>query len=106
MAINLAMDEEVLIGKAEEAVESWNRAVGEENNAIKNIFMITNEAEGEETEGEVKEVPIPNGYIASEISTEDDVAEGLVIYEIPEGAEVNWLEDEEDETNKSTIKLE
>ena len=105
VAINLAMDEEVLIGKAEEAVESWNRAVAEENNAIKNIFMITNEVEGEETEGEVKEVPIPNGYIASEISTEDDVAEGLVIYEIPEGAEVNWLEDEEDGTNKSTITI-
>ncbi len=29
VAINLAIDEEGLIGKAEEAVESWNRAVGE-----------------------------------------------------------------------------
>ena len=30
VAINLAIDEEGLIGKAEEAVESWNSAVGKE----------------------------------------------------------------------------
>ncbi len=54
IAINLAMDEEGLIGKAEEAVESWNRAVGEESNAIKNIFMIANEIEGGGTGGEAE----------------------------------------------------
>ena len=107
VAINLAMDEEGLIGKAEEAVESWNRAVGEESNAIKNIFMIANEIEGGVTGGEVEEVPIPNGYRASEISTEDSVAEGLVIYEIPEGAEVNWTDNEDSNgKNQSTITIE
>ena len=50
-------------------------------------------------------MPIPNGYTASQISTEDSEAEGLVIYEIPEGATVNWQEDETDGTNESTITI-
>ncbi len=110
VAINLAIDEEGLIGKAEEAVESWNRAVGEESNAIKNILMKANEIEGGVTGGGddityVGDVPVPNGYTASQISNEDSEAEGLVIYEIPEGATVNWKEDEADGTNQSTITI-
>ena len=106
VAINLAIDEEGLIGKAEEAVESWNSAVGEESNVIKNILMKANEIEGGVTGGEVEEVPIPNGYRASEISTEDSVAEGLVIYEIREGAEVNWTDNEDSNgKNQSTITI-
>ena len=106
VAINLAIDEEGLIGKAEEAVESWNSAVGEESNVIKNILMKANEIEGGVTGGEAEAVPIPNGYIASEISTEDSVAEGLVIYEIPEGAEVNWTDNEDSNgKNQSTITI-
>ena len=50
-------------------------------------------------------MPVPNGYKASQISTEDSEAEGLVIYEIPEGATVNWKEDEADGTNQSTITI-
>ena len=50
-------------------------------------------------------MPIPNDYTASQISTEDSEADGLVIYEIPEGATVNWKEDEADGTNQSTITL-
>ena len=50
-------------------------------------------------------MPIPNGYTASQISTEDSESEGLVIYEIPEGATVNWQEDETDGTNESTITI-
>ena len=112
VAINLAMDEEGLIGKAEEAVESWNRAVGEESNAIKNIFMVANEIEGGGTGGGgddityVGDVPVPNGYTASQISNEDSEAEGLVIYEIPEGAEVNWTDNEDSSgKNQSTITI-
>ena len=112
VAINLAMDEEGLIGKAEEAVESWNRAVGEESNAIKNIFMIANEIEGGVTGGGgddityVGDVPVPNGYTASQISNEDSEAEGLVIYEIPEGAKVNWTNNEDSNgKNQSTITI-
>ena len=40
------------------------------------------------------------GYTKSQITTEDYVAEGLVIYEIPEGATVNWT-DNEDENGKN-----
>ena len=53
----------------------------------------------------VGDVPIPRGYTASQISSEDSEAEGLVIYEIPEGATVNWQEDETDGTNESTITI-
>lgn len=51
----------------------------------------------------VGDVPIPRGYTASQISSEDSEEEGLVIYEIPEEATVNWQEDETDGTNESTI---
>ena len=111
VAINLAIDEEGLIGKAEEAVESWNRAVGEESNAIKNILMKANEIEGGVTGGGddityVGDVPVPNGYTASQISNEDSEAEGLVIYEIPSGAKVNWTDNEDSNgKNQSTITL-
>ena len=55
--------------------------------------------------GSNTDVPIPSGYTASQISTEDSESEGLVIYEIPEGATVNWQEDEADGTNESTITI-
>ena len=113
VAINLAMDEEGLIGKAEEAVESWDRAVGEESNAIKNIFMVANEIAGGVTGGDgddityVGDVPVPNGYTASQISNEDSEAEGLVIYEIPKEAKVNWTNNEDSNgKNQSTITIE
>ena len=113
VAINLAMDEEGLIGKAEEAVESWNRAVGEESNVIKNILMKANEIEGGGTGGGgddityVGDVPVPNGYTASQISNEDSEAEGLVIYEIPKEAKVNWTNNEDSNgKNQSTITIE
>ena len=50
-------------------------------------------------------IPVPDGYVISQITTEDEEAEGLVIYEIPEGATVNWQEDEADGTNESTITI-
>ena len=112
VAINLAMDEEGLIGKAEEAVESWNRAAGEESNAIENILMMANEIAGGGTGGDgddityVGEVPIPNGYTPSQISTEDSESEGLVIYEIPKGAKVNWTDNKDSNgKNQSTITI-
>ena len=45
--------------------------------------------------GSNTDVPIPSGYTASQISTEDSESEGLVIYEIPEGATVNWTDNED-----------
>ena len=56
--------------------------------------------------GSNTDVPIPSGYTASQISTEDSEEEGLVIYEIPEGATVNWTDNEDgDGKNQSTITL-
>ena len=113
VAINLAIDEEGLIGKAEESVESWNSAVGEESNVIKNILMKANEIEGGVTGGGgddityVGDVPVPKGYTASQISNEDSEAEGLVIYEIPKEAKVNWTDNKDSNgKNQSTITIE
>ena len=51
-------------------------------------------------------VSIPSEYTASQISTEDSEAEGLVIYEIQEGATVNWTDNEDSNgKNQSTIIL-
>ena len=56
--------------------------------------------------GSYADAPIPSGYTASQISTEDSEEEGLVIYEIPEGATVNWTDNEDgDGKNQSTITL-
>ena len=49
-------------------------------------------------------MPVPNGYTASQISKEDSEEEGLVIYEIPNGATVNWTDNEDSNgKNQSTI---
>ena len=51
-------------------------------------------------------VNIPEGYVASQVPGENTVEEGLVIYEIPEGATVNWTDNEDgDGKNQSTITL-
>ena len=51
-------------------------------------------------------VIIPNDYTASKISTEDSKLEGLVIYEIPEGATVNWTDNKDTNgKNQSTITI-
>lgn len=56
--------------------------------------------------GDNTDVPIPSGYTASQISTEDSEAEGLVIYGIPEGATVNWTDNEDSNgKNQSTITI-
>ncbi len=54
----------------------------------------------------VGDVPVPNGYTASQISKEDSEEEGLVIYEIPNGATVNWTDNEDSNgKNQSTITI-
>ena len=103
-AINMAINSEGLFGKANEAVEEWNSAVGEEESQLENLIEKANSIGGTGITY-VGEVPIPSGYVASKISTEDEKTEGLVIYEIPEGATVNWQEDEADGTNESTITI-
>ena len=56
--------------------------------------------------GSYADAPIPSEYTVSQISTEDSEEEGLVIYEIQEGATVNWTDNEDgDGKNQSTITL-
>ena len=101
-AINMAINSEGLFGKANEAVEEWNSAVAEEESQLESLIEKANSIGG--TGGNTN-VPIPEGYTKSQITTEDSVEEGLVIYEIPEGATVSWQEDEADGTNESTITI-
>ena len=105
VAISLATGEDSIFSKANEAASKWNTAVGEESNTIKNILAIADQVTGGGDDDDEANPPTPAGYEVSEISSEDSVSEGLVIYEIPEGATVNWKEDEADGTNESTITI-
>ena len=98
VTLNIVLDQNGIINKAQQATENYD-------NAQKAEQELLGEIEGY-IEYTGKTAPIPEGYTKSQITTEDDVAEGLVIYEIPEGATVNWT-DEEDENgkNQSTITI-
>ena len=103
VAISLATGQNSIFSKANNAATKWNTAVGKESNTIKNILAIADQVTGGGDDDDEVNPPTPAGYEVSEISSEDSVSEGLVIYEIPEGATVNWKEDEADGTNESTI---
>ena len=98
VTLNIVLDNDGIINKTKEGAKEYENAQKEEQELL-------GEIEGY-IEYAGKTAKIPEGYTKSQITTEDDVAEGLVIYEIPEGATVNWT-DEEDENgnNQSTITI-
>ena len=98
VTLNIVLDNDGIINKTKEGAKEYENAQKEEQELL-------GEIEGY-IEYAGKTAQIPEGYTKSQITTEDDVAEGLVIYEIPEGATVNWT-DEEDENgnNQSTITI-
>ena len=102
-----------LIGTAEKTVNKYNKAAEEEGNSgvieidgkkYNSIEDYMKEKEGEKEEklpdikaGEratansnYKGATIPKGFTVSGISTEQDVDNGLVIYDIPEGTTPDW----------------
>ena len=98
VAINMAIDSDGLFGKANEAAEKWNTAIGEEQSHIQSLLdkLTSTLPEGWDSTkvdatvtetslitGTNKErvVPIPKGFVASQIEGEDTIAGGLVIYE-------------------------
>ena len=98
VTLNIVLDQDGIIGKAKQAAEEYD-------NAQKAEQELLGEIEGY-IEYAGKTAPIPEGYAKSQITTEDDVAEGLVIYEIPEGATVNWTDNEDENgKNQSTITI-
>ena len=82
VTLNIVLDQNGIINKAQQATEDYDTAQREEQELL-GVVEDYIEYAG-------KTAPIPEGYTASQITTEDDVAEGLVIYEIPEGATVDW----------------
>ena len=98
ITINIVLNNDGIINKTKQGAEEYENAQKEEQELLEGIEGYIEYAG--------KNAPIPEGYTKSQITTEDDVAEGLVIYEIPEGATVNWT-DEEDENgnNQSTITI-
>ena len=98
VTLNIVLDQNGIINKAKQATEDYD-------NAQKAEQELLGEIEGY-IEYAGKTAPIPEEYTKSQITTEDDVAEGLVIYEIPEGATVNWTDNEDDNgKNQSTITI-
>ena len=102
-----------LIGTAEKTVNKYNKVAEEEGNSgvieidgkkYNSIEDYMKEKEGEKEEklpdikaGEratansnYKGATIPKGFTVSGISTEQDVDNGLVIYDIPEGTTPDW----------------
>ena len=98
VTLNIVLDQNGIINKAQQATEDYNTAQKEEQELL-GVVEDYIEYAGETA-------PIPEGYTKSQITTEDDVAEGLVIYEIPEGATVNWTDNEDENgKNQSTITI-
>ena len=106
VTLNIVLDQDGIINKAQQAVGDYDNAQREEQELLNQVANYINNPGGGSGGGENTNVPIPNGYTASQISTEDSEAEGLVIYEIPEGATVNWTDNEDSNgKNQSTITL-
>ena len=96
VTLNIVLDQNGIINKAQQATEDYDTAQREEQELL-GVVEDYIEYAG-------KTAPIPEGYTKSQITTEDDVAEGVVIYEIPEGANVTWT-DEEDENGKNISSI-
>ena len=98
VTLNIVLDNDGIINKAKQAVGDYENSQREEQEML-------GEIEGY-IEYAGKTASIPEGYTKSQITTEDDIAEGLVIYEIPEGVTVNWTDNEDSNgKNQSTITL-
>ena len=104
-AISIAINGGDIFGKANQARESWNTAVAEEQTEVNYIMSLLDSPIGGDggtlpagwdstkvastvtgtitVDGEQVSViaPIPTGFTASDISTEDEISEGLVIYQ-------------------------
>ena len=105
VAITLAIDSNGLFVRAGQAANAWNGSVANESETIENLLIHMNTVVGGSQNGEDDEpvdtlpegwdstkvsavveegsrkVPIPNGYVASDIAGETSIADGLVIYE-------------------------
>ena len=96
VTLNIVLDQNGIINKVQQATGDYDNAQRGEQELLGAVEDYIEYAG--------KTVPIPERYTASQITTEDDVAEGLVIYEIPEGANVTWT-DEEDENGKNMSSI-
>ena len=98
ITLNIVLDQDGIINKTQQAAGEYENAQKEEQELLGQVE--------EYIEYAGKTVIIPDGYTKSQITTEDDVAEGLVIYEIPEGATVNWTDNQDSNgKNQSTITI-
>ena len=97
VAINLAVDSDGLFRKAGQAANTWNTSVADEQTKLQNLLDIADSLGSkspvstyvtDEVTG--RKAPIPTGFVASKISTEDEISEGLVIYKLREGAQIDW----------------
>ena len=111
-AISISISGGDLFGRSQNAVAQYNNRVAEKENKINEVWSILDNMgpkgptlpeewdstkvasvkEGSITvDGETKTVkaPIPSGYTASTISPEDEIREGLVIYQGTEAVDAN-----------------
>ena len=84
VTLNIVLDNDGIINKTKEGAEEYENAQRGEEELLGNLEDYIEYAG--------KMAVIPEGYVASQIPGETTVAEGQVIYEIPDGASVNWEE--------------
>ena len=82
VTLNIVLDQDGIINKARQAADDYENSQKAEQNLLGQV--------DDYIEYMGRTATIPEGYTASQIDTEDTIAEGLVIYEIPEGATVDW----------------
>ncbi len=78
--------------KTNEAVQNDKENIGNATNYIKSLSWDTTKVTAVTTkDGGI--VPVPKGFVASEIEGENTIKDGFVIYEIPEGENLDWKKD-------------
>ena len=81
VTLNIVLDQDGIISKAQQAAEDYERAQREEQEMLNQVEDYMNNLGGGSSEETYPKAPIPDGYVASQVPGEDTEKDGLVIYE-------------------------
>ena len=102
VSITVVFGDNGILQLAKEAGEKTNEAIKSDLQDIQDITTDINTLMNNwdtskvsaVTSADGKTVPVPKGFVASEIEGENTIKDGFVIYEITEGNNLNWQADE------------
>ncbi len=88
--------------KTNEAVKNDKENIGYMTSYIKSLSWDSSKVTAVTTkDGGI--VPVPKGFVGSEIDGENTIKDGFVIYEIPEGRNLDWQKDGDENREKDGI---